>query len=108
MDTNTARPDKQIAKIEAYTEGANASNRGGRIVFYTRSGTATTGTAAIERMRVTNEGRFIYSVPNSVPADSLLMNGFVSAWLDEGSSQLKFKVRDSVGNYKTGSVALSS
>lgn len=45
--------------------------------------------------------------PSSEPADATLDNNEMTFWVDEGNALLKFKVKDSLGVIKSGSIALS-
>lgn len=71
-----------------------------------------TGGATTERFRVADTyanltTRLQYAVPVSAPADVVLGNGQVVAWVDEGGSKLMFKVKLSGGTVKSGEVGLS-
>lgn len=50
--------------------------------------------------------RLAYGVPNSAPTDGDLSNGQITAYLDEASAKLKFRIKYSDGTLKTGEVAL--
>jgi len=60
--SDTARTgDKRISQIFAMTDGTTANNRGGALVFQTRS---DNGATVGERMRITNQGRVGIGVTN--------------------------------------------
>lgn len=57
-------------------------------------------------LKVEEDGEIVQSSPNAVPADSTLVNGSISFYLDESSNELKAKVKYSDGTIKTATISL--
>lgn len=83
---------------------ADAAGPNPRVAFPT--GNIGIGTTT-PRFKTHVNGTLAYGVPNSWSSDSDLSNGQVSAYLDEGANQLKFRVKYSNGTLKTGTVGLT-
>ena len=73
------------------------------VVFSTNAGTTT----LTERLRLTYNGYALFNLPAAQPPDAQVANSRVAMWLDTAGAKLMFRVRDSSGAYKSGSIALA-
>jgi hypothetical protein len=63
--------------------------------------------AAIAAHAAVVSSRFIFGVPATAPADGDLAANQISFWSNDGSNLLAFKMKNSSGVVKTGTVALT-
>jgi len=91
--------DRQIGQL-----GSTGLTRdpSGNITF---AGATFTVRAGNQVLSLVN-GRMTFGAANAPPNDSDILPQHVSIWLDEGGSQLVFRVRLSDGSLKTGTIAL--
>jgi hypothetical protein len=64
-------------------------------------------TNLVMALRCMDAGHVVQRVPNTAVTDSIVLNNMLCVWYNEGTNQLTFRVRNSVGTLKTGVLAVA-
>jgi len=99
-----AGTENLLAGISGVRWGADNQ---GRLFFRVFDGSAWQSPAYVSAEWFKTTVPLFYQVPNSAPSDSSFSNSQCSAWVDEATNELVFKVRLSDGTFKTGRLSLA-
>lgn len=107
----TAKLLEGLRVISAALSNGSAANRATGIVIEPMTVTGVSAGRGIDQQGSADKnflaGRTFQAAPASAPTDADIPNGQISFYVDEGTNQLKVRVRYSGGTYKTGTVALA-
>lgn len=111
---NTASADKAIVGgsdsvsggLTTFVHGTFVEANGDRTALFGQVNLGPLEVYTQDDSFITHDLRPFLHAPSSAPVDGDIHTNQVSFWLDEGSNLLVFRVRYSVGTFKTGTVSL--
>lgn len=98
----------QVSEESGGEIALNVADSNGDSVLRVETNTGNVGIAnAANNFPLHINGRICFGVPDFAPIDGDIGDSQVSVWLDEGTNELTFRVRDSGSTLKTGSISVS-